>query len=64
MIGHEQSGDQIEHGGLAGAVRTDQRVQRTISHDDGRVDDRLDAAERFRKIARFEHHPGIAMIDA
>ena len=47
--------NEIERGGLAGAVRADQRVQRAIRHDDVDVRDRADAAEALGKLARDQH---------
>ena len=56
VIGREHAGDEVEDGRLAGAVGSDQRVQRTIANGERRIGHRLDAAERLREVARLQHH--------
>ena len=54
-VGRELAVDEVEAGGLAGAVGADQRQQTAGLHAEGDAVDRLDAAERLLEAARLQH---------
>ncbi len=54
LVRHEHPGDQVEGGGLAGAVRADQRVQAAVAHQDVDALHGLDAAEALGDAARLK----------
>ena len=54
-VGGQESVDDIEQRGLAGAVRTDDAVDRAFRHRQCDALDRLEAAERARHIVEFEN---------
>ncbi len=53
-VGPVEAGDQVEEGGLAGAVRPDQRRDRALVDVHGRAADGLDAAEALVDLGRLE----------
>ena len=63
-VGAMQAVDHVEHGGLAGAVRPDQRGDRALLDREGAAVDGLDAAEGLLRIADFEEgHAAVASGD-
>ena len=55
-VGAHHPGDQVERGGLAGAVRPDQRGDRALLHVEGEIVDRSEPAEALRKPLDLEQH--------
>ena len=56
-VGREHAGHQVEQGGLAGAVRADQRVDLARVDREAGVGDGADAAEMLRDACDLEHRP-------
>ena len=55
-VGFERAGDQIEAGGLAGAVGTDHREDFALAHVEADVLDGDQTAKRLGEIADRKHH--------
>ena len=64
----EELGEQVEHGGLAGAVRPDQSVDRTVAHSQIDFPDRKEPTELLGQLPGLDdvpvRHPRLRLVGA